>query len=231
MELHRHSQQSAVLGSLNKWWCWHYHTPGALAVANWVIDPRTLANIHPNFAYCGVSDRRLNPDSDLQYGCRGVAILWKKCIIFSTIPVNDCDRISGISIPLNDQWSLSILSVYMPSANHTSDEYSSCLNAVEHLISQLTAVGPLIVAGDINAHIGSADGGQAPNNRGGMWNSLIDEYSLFTMLQLIGCQYSGPSCTYASGGRLHYEWLHTNEPGWIERHLYMFCDRIPPARA
>ena len=88
----------------------------------------------------------------------------------------------------------------MPSANHTSDEYSSCLNVVEHLISQLTAVGPLIVAGDINAHIGSADGGQAPNNRGGMWNSLIDEYSLFTMLQLIGCQYSGPSCTYASGG-------------------------------
>lgn len=182
MELHRHSQQSAVLGSLNKWWCWHYHTPGALAVANWVIDPRTLANIHPNFAYCGVSDRRLNPDSDLQYGCRGVAILWKKCIIFSTIPVNDCDRISGISIPLNDQRSLSILGVYMPSANHTSDEYSSCLNVVEHLISQLTAVGPLIVAGDINAHIGSADGGQAPNNRGGMWNSLIDEYSLFTML-------------------------------------------------
>ena len=92
----------------------------------------------------------------------------------------------------------SILGVYMPSANHTSDEYSSCLNVVEHLISQLTAVGPLIVAGDVNAHIGSADDGKAPNNRGGMWNSLIDEYSLYSAT--IGCQYSGPSCTYASGG-------------------------------
>ena len=95
----------------------------------WLFELSILANIQPNFTYCTVSNWLLNPDSDLQHRCEGVAILWKKCIICSTIPVNDCDRISGIRIPLNDQQSLSILGAYVPSVNRecgTKDAQMHC---------------------------------------------------------------------------------------------------------
>ena len=83
----------------------------------WLFELSILANIQPDFTYCTVFNWLLNPDSDLQHRCEGVAILWKKCIICSTIHVNDCDRISGIRIPLNDQRSFSILGAYLPSVN------------------------------------------------------------------------------------------------------------------
>ena len=49
---------------------------------------------------------------------------------------------------------LTILGVYMPSAEYPQDTYTSYLEDVEHLISQLNTEGPLLIMGDLNAHLG-----------------------------------------------------------------------------
>ena len=100
----------------------------------------------------------------------------------------------------------------MPSANHSSDEYSSCLEVVEQLISQLTADGPLIVGGDLNAHLGGIEDGRETNHRGSMWNSLIYDYNLYNAT--VGCLSAGPSYTYASGGHFTMvDYLIMNQDG------------------
>ena len=48
----------------------------------------------------------------------------------------------------------------MPSAEQTQDIYSSYFESVEQSISQLSADGPLLVAGDFNAHLSSSQTGR-----------------------------------------------------------------------
>ncbi len=69
--------------------------------------------------------------------------------------ITDCDRMCGLFVNLpNSDRSLNILGIYMPSAEQPQEVYSSYLDSVEHAISQLTSQGPLLIMGDLNAHLG-----------------------------------------------------------------------------
>ena len=95
---------------------------------------------------------------------------------------------------------LTILGVYMPSAEYPQDTYTSYLEDVEHLISQLNTEGPLLIMGDLNAHLSSRYeefANQDGNQRGSMWNSVISEHNFHNVS--LGSFASGPSYTYSSG--------------------------------
>ena len=84
----------------------------------------------------------------------------------------------------------------MPSANHSSDEYSSYFEVVEQLISQLTADGPPIVAGDLNAHLGGVE----RLTIGAACGTALFMINLYNAT--VGCLSAGPF--YALGGHFTY---------------------------
>ena len=78
----------------------------------WPYELSSLKSIHPDF-YVAVTDKRLNPSSDLSRGCGGVAILWKKSLRASPLKLSETDRLCGLEIHLEDgDRSLYILGVY-----------------------------------------------------------------------------------------------------------------------
>ena len=127
-----------------------------------------------------------------------MAILWRSSLRASPLFLSDCDRMCGLQIELKSvERCLSILGVYMPNAAQPQDVYDSYFDSVDHCISQLSNKGPLLVLGDLNAHLGSRDT-SVINSRGNKWIKLIDEHSLINAS--LCCIASGPTYTYTSGG-------------------------------
>ena len=121
-----------------------------------------------------------------------MGIIWKKCLSLCPISI-DSDRICGVQIIISD-CTLSILCVYLPSTDHDIDEYKLYLNELESAINALQSVGPVIVAGDFNAHLPAL--GSNTNTQGRLLNDLIDRNSLFA----VSCSNitTGPNYTYLS---------------------------------
>ena len=72
--------------------------------------------------------------------------------------LSDCDRMCGLQIELkSEERCLSILGVYMPSGKQSQDVYDNYFDPVEHCISQLSNKGPLLVLGNLNAHLRCRD--------------------------------------------------------------------------
>ena len=117
----------------------------------------------------------------------------------------ESDRICGIRIFLspssnNPQRSLTIIGIYMPSAENTQEVYSSYLESAEHLVSQVETDGPQLIVGDLNAHLGSTTidrGINHTNHRGTLWNNFISEHNLCNIS--LGSLSSGAAYTYSSG--------------------------------
>ena len=157
--------------------------------------------------YTAVLDKRLHPTYDLKQGCGGVAILWNKSLKCSPISAIDNDNICGVRVLLpaskHPQCYLTILGLCMPSAELLQETFSLCLESVEHLISQLNSDSSLLVVGDFNAHLGSRDSvdPHSCNHRGNQWNTLIEDHTLYNVS--LGCVSTGPTHTFASGGRKH----------------------------
>ena len=178
---------------LQEHWLWPYELP-------------TLSSLHPDFTYTAVSDKCLHPTCDLKRGCGGVAILWNKSLKCSPISAIDNDRICGVRVLLpaskDPQRYLTILGLYMPSAELPQETLSLYLESVEHLISQLNSDGPLLVVGDFNAHLGSRDSEDphSCNYRGNQWNTHIEDHTLYNVS--LGCGSTGPTHTFASGGNM-----------------------------
>ena len=85
----------------------------------------------------------------------------------------------------------------MPSGEQPQDIYDTYFDSVEHCISQLSNKGPLLVLGDLNAHLGCR-GTSSTNFRGNKWIKMIDEHSLINVS--LCSLASGPTYTYTSGG-------------------------------
>ena len=101
----------------------------------WPYELTSLKSLHPDFSYTAVSDKRLNPSSDLTRGCGGVAIVWRTSLRASALKLPDSDRLCDLHVELSDpDRSLHILGVYMPSAEQPQDVYRSHLDTVEHCI-------------------------------------------------------------------------------------------------
>ena len=58
----------------------------------WPYDLSSLSSIHPQYDFTAVSDKRLHSGSDLERGCGGVALIWKKalpCIPFQLLTATE----------------------------------------------------------------------------------------------------------------------------------------------
>ena len=171
----------------------------------WPFELPSLSSIHSQYDFTAVSDKRLHASSNLERGCGGVAIIWNKALTCIPISALDSDRVCGVRLLLpstrgHSQRSLTILCVYMPSADQPQELYSSYLETVEHAVSQFSDDGPLVVMGDLNAHFGSSerDASQECNSRGLLWLNLNESHSLHNISS--SALSSGPPYTYSSGG-------------------------------
>ena len=89
----------------------------------WPFNLPKLSQIHPDYSGLGRSDKRLHDQSTLSRGCGGVGLIWRSS--HNATPINiDSDRICGIQLQHGD-CTLSILCVYLPSSDHSLEEFST----------------------------------------------------------------------------------------------------------
>ena len=113
----------------------------------------------------------------------GLALLWKYSINDFVTPIKSIqsDRIVGIKCEFSGCRPLFILGVYLPSNNHTLDEFQECLDLLWALYESLSADGFVIVLGDVNGDFGNClgvRGKKEPNVRGKL---LIDFANFFNV--------------------------------------------------
>ena len=132
-----------------------------------------LNELHPDFQGLGKTDSRLTETSEsCARGCGGVGILWKRSLDVTPISEIQSDRICGVRIKsmanTNESW-ISIIGVYLPCLDLGVDLYRESLIELERLILDSERMGPVIVTGDFNAHLGPMWGPRAqehPNFQG-----------------------------------------------------------------
>ena len=83
-------------------------------------------------------------------------MLWRYSIDDFAILIEniDSDRIVGIKYELNGRKPLFILSVYLPSTSHTTEEYRECFDLLWSLYDSLSVDGYPAVLGDLNGDLG-----------------------------------------------------------------------------
>ena len=131
----------------------------------------------------------------------GVALLWRYSIDDFVSPIEniDSDRIVGIKYELNGIKPLFILSVYLPSSSHTTEEYRECLDLLWSLCDSLSVDGYPIVLGDLNGDLGNSlgeKGTKEPNERGRLLLTFADYFNVCPVNLLSLCE--GPLVTYNS---------------------------------
>ena len=164
----------------------------------WPFELDQLGSIDPDFACTAVCDSCLSPSSTLTRGCGGT-ILWRKSI--STVPISnlDSDRICGIQLPIEGSQLVTIIGAYMPSSECPQETYNNYITAVNQVISTVPPLSPLLLAGDLNCHIGKLGGPRSladPNHRGVQWMELIDNHSLY--IPSLSTLATGPVHTFHS---------------------------------
>ena len=145
----------------------------------WPYELTNLKSLHLDFSYTAVSDKRLNPSSDLTRGCGGVAIVWRTSLRASALKLPDSDRLCGLRVELSDpDRSLHILGVctWQAQNNHKKCTVATWTQLNTAYPSSLQKVLSLFCMGDLNAHLGTRDQSNAPNHRGSLWNSIIEEH-------------------------------------------------------
>ena len=131
----------------------------------------------------------------------GVALLWKYSINDFVTPIKSIqsDRIVGIKCEFSGCRPLFILGVYLPSSNHTLDEFQECLDLLWALYESLSADGFVIVLGDVNGDFGNClgvRGKKEPNVRGKLLIDFANFFNVCPVNLLSSC--SGPLETYIS---------------------------------
>ena len=129
----------------------------------------------------------------------GVALLWKYSINDFVTPIKSIqsDRIVGIKCEFSGCRPLFILGVYLPSSNHTLDEFQECLDLLWALYESLSADGFVIVLGDVNGDFGNClgvRGKKEPNVRGKLLIDFANFFNVCPVNLLSSC--SGPLETY-----------------------------------
>ena len=143
----------------------------------------------------GVSDHRLNEESTLTRGCGGVGIIWKKSLQVSPITNVQSDRMCAIRISMSESSCVNVICVYLPSTDHSDSEFRAYVNDLASLIGALEASGPIIILGDLNAHL---DDRSSCNTRRNLLLDTICSCDLFDVSS--SSISSGPGYTYFSGG-------------------------------
>ena len=131
----------------------------------------------------------------------GVALLWNYSINDFVTPIKSIqsDRIMGIKCEFSGCRPLFILGVYLPSSNHTLDEFQECLDLLWAFYESLSANGFVIVLGDVNGDFGNClgvRGKKEPNVRGKLLIDFANFFNVCPVNLLSNC--SGPLETYIS---------------------------------
>ena len=88
---------------------------------------------------------------------------------------------------------MNVICAYLPSSDHSNDEFRTYVNDLASLISALESRGPTIILGDLNAHLNDA----SPDIRAQILLDVIHNYDLCIMsLSSIS---TGPGYTFFSG--------------------------------
>lgn len=111
------------------------------------------------------------------------------------------DRICRLNVrfqpPVNTTFT--VLGVYLPCSDKGVECYREHIVELERLICEYQQCGPVVVAGDFNAHLGSLGGPRrsgCPDQPGIIVKDLIDRCSLHVMS--LAARSSGPDYTFWS---------------------------------
>ena len=129
-----------------------------------------------------------------------MGILWRKT--FDVTPISDIqsDRICGIRVKRktdDDQTWISILGVYLSCLDLGVKLYRDSLVELERVVLESQQWGPVIVAGDFNAHLGPMWGPRAHKSPNVLLGEVLDRCKLHAVS--LGEPTSDPDYTYLSG--------------------------------
>ena len=169
----------------------------------WPFDLYKLDELHPSFSGFGCADSRLlETTHDKSRGCGGVGILWKKSLDAFPISAVESDRICGIRLKKDNETWLSIIGVYLPCADLGLDYYRDTLIELEKVVSDSANLGPVVIAGDFNAHLGRMWGPRTPdtaNSQGVLLGEMLNRCDLYAAS--LSSTVCGPEHTFHSGDR------------------------------
>ena len=168
----------------------------------WPYDLDKLKQISEEYDVVGKADVRLSDKADGRRGFGGVGILWHKSIGATPIGGISSDRICGIrfSVDDGDASVMSVIGVYLPCLDQGMDCYREHLIELDRVVSESEHLGPVVVLGDFNAHLGRLGGGRGagdPNVQGVLLQEFMERSNLSAVS--LGCIASGPVYTYCSG--------------------------------
>ena len=126
---------------------------------------------------------------------------WHRNLCSTTISGSDSDRVCGIRIKIkNSQQFLSVISVYLPCADLGADYYLECIVELERITEESKQLGPTIIMGDFNAHLGTLGGPRGrgdPNSQGVLLHELLQRCDLFAAS--LSNHAEGPDYTFWRG--------------------------------
>ena len=111
----------------------------------------------------------------------------------------DHDGIVAIQCNFYLDYTLFVTAVYLPSTNHSIDEFNESIDFLWAIYDSLSEKGYMYVLGDFNADLGNSAGSKGlrePNCRGKKLSKFVDHFNL-TVVNLLGNS-SGPLETYIS---------------------------------
>ena len=130
-----------------------------------------------------------------------VALVWRNGLNDFIKPVKgiDHDGIVAIQCNFSLDYTLFIIAVYLPSTNHSIDEFNESIDFLWTIYDSLSEKGYVYVLGDFNADLGNSAGSKGlrePSSRGKKLSKFVDHFNL-TAMNLLGNSL-GPLETYIS---------------------------------
>ncbi len=147
--------------------------------------------------YTAVSkaDTTLDPSSTWRRGKGGVAILWKKQLRVTAIPI-DSDRIAGVCVKQSKNCQVYIFMVYLPSAPN-EDLFSECVSLLEDLYNQYQELGTVIFIGDWNCEVTGARYTARNSRREARLGCFLKDLTLSSLSVRADCV--GPDYSFDAG--------------------------------
>ena len=169
----------------------------------WPYELHKLNEIHPDYEGLGRADARLTDSSGIAHrGCGGVGMVSKKSLDVTPMTDIESDRICGIRVKklsgYDELW-MSIIGVYLPCLDLGINLYRDTLINLERVISEYAHWGPVIIAGDFNAHLDRTWGPRAqdnPNLQGTLLAEVLQRCNLH--VASLSKETHGPNHTYQS---------------------------------
>ena len=116
--------------------------------------------------------------------------MWKKDLDAVPISSISSDRICGLRIKLQRHATseITVLGVYLPCSDMGMECYSEHLVELENLISESERLGPIVIIGDFNAHLGKLGGvrGQSARHPPTPTSGSVQTICRFTLFYIKG---------------------------------------------